>query len=169
MKIKSLLLALFASVSVFAACSSGCKTNDNIPPGSSTNTNSVQSVATTCAIVEMSSQLAVYAVLRNEPEARPYFQTAVLLINAAISKGDYSPDAISNILSKVTIDGKDREIVFMAITSTLTLYRVVWAEAAGKQLDKNIYVKPVLEALARGIQMGMSAITTEKKLNLPRK
>ena len=165
-----MLLVLIASVSIFAACSSGCKTNDGNTPPSNTDTNSqVEAVARTAAIVEMSAQLATYGVMRNEPDLRPYFETAVLLINTAISRGQYDPDAISNILAKISIDARDSEIVFMTTTAALALYRISYAEAVGKRLDQNVYCKPVLVALANGISMGLNAVHTETKFNLKRK
>lgn len=156
---KTLLLAFILA---FTACQTTTPPGENPP-------SQVESVNRTSAIVEMSAQLATYGVLRTEPDTRPYFETAVLLINSAISRGQYDPDAISNILAKVSIDGKDREIVFITTTAALALYRITYADALDRKLDQNIYVRPVLTALANGIQLGLNSISTERKFNLSRR
>lgn len=159
---KKFLLIL---VSCFALIA--CETTT--PPGGETPSGQIESVTRTAAIIEMSAQLATYGVLRTDPDTRPYFETSVLLINSAISRGQYDPDAISNILAKISINAKDSEIVFISTTAALALYRITYADSVGRQLDKNVYVKPVLAALANGIQLGLNAISTEKKFNLSRR
>lgn len=159
---KRLLLIL---VSCFALIA--CETTT--PPDGTPTTEQIESVTRTAAILEMSAQLATYGVLRTEPDTRPYFETAVLLIQAAISRGQYDPDAISNILAKISINSKDSEIVFISTTAALSLYRITYADAVDKKLDRQIYVKPVLAALANGISLGLNAIHTERKFNLQRR
>lgn len=156
---KTLLLSLILALTA-------CQT---VPPGHAPTPEQIESVNRTSAIVEMSSQLAVYGTLRHEPDARPYFESAVLLLNSAISRGEYNPDALIGILSKINVDNKDREVVYITTTAALNLYRIIYADAVDKKLDQNIYVRPVLEALTRGIQLGLNSISTENKFNLKRR
>lgn len=157
---KTLLLALILALTA-------CETTT--PSGGTPPASQVESVQRTAAIVEMSAQLATYGVLRTEPDNRPYFETSVLFINTSISKGQYDPDEISRILANISINDKNSEIVFISVTATLGIYRIVWADAVDKNLDKNAYVRPVLEALSRGITLGLNSISTEKKFNLKRR
>lgn len=142
---------------------SGCVSKD-APAAEQTN-----SVIKTAAIVEMSAQLATFAAVRADTNSAKYFRAAQLVINGAVTRGDYNPTNVASLLRQLNVDGANSDIVYLAVTSALNVYKIVWSDAVEARLDEHIYVRPVLQSLARGIQLGLDGPRTEKRYNLPRK
>lgn len=142
---------------------SGCVSKD-APPIEQTN-----SVKTVSRVVEMSAQLATFAAVHIDTNTAKYFRAAFLQINGAVTRGDYNPTNIGSLLRSISVDGVASDIVFLVITSALNVYKLVWEDAVTARLDLHLYVRPVLQSLARGIQLGLDGPRTEKRFSMPRR
>lgn len=158
---KNLFLLILVSFSLIA-----CQTtvDPNPIPNPGPTPGQIESVTRASSIVEMSAQLSTYFILKSQPDARVYFESAVLVLNLAVNRGDYSPTSLSNILSRITVNNSSSEIVYISVSAALTLYKIVWADAVNRNLDKNLYVRPVLVALSNGVALGLNSLVTERKL-----
>ena len=103
------------------------------------------------ASVGIAAQMGSSSVVRKHPQYRDYFVAVGSLLQGFCNSGDFDPEAIQIALSKLT--GGNSE-VRIGVMSALTIYQTWYRSAVSQGLDKNEYVKPVLNALASGVIAG---------------
>ncbi len=134
----------------------GCATTQNGTVPSQTQ------VQATAAAVEAASQIGVFFAVRSEPNTKGYFELASSVIGILMVDGTYDPAILRKNLEDMTINELKEPEAVVAISSAISVYEVYFAEAVSKNLDKNVYVKPVMNGLKRGIELGVKLAETYK-------
>lgn len=135
----------------------GCATTQN---GAAPSQTQVQATA---AAVEAASQIGVFFAVRSEPDSKGYFEVAATIIGIAIADGAYDPAALKKSLEDMTVNELKEPEALLAITTALNVYEAYFGQAVSQKLDQNVYVKPVLNALKRGIEFGIRLAETYKE------
>jgi hypothetical protein len=119
-------------------------------------TNSVSTLDTnlTIGIIEATVPPTVRLVCEKDNNARAYFLQASLVLNAAATSGSYDIATITNSLSKISIRELRTQNAVIAEEAALAIYKAFFAQVVSKQLDREVWVKPVLLALAEAIKSG---------------
>ena len=132
----------------------GCATTGNPP--------SQTQVQSTAAVVEAAAQIGVFFAVRSEPNTKGYFELASSVIGILMVDGTYDPAILRKNLEDMTINELKEPEAVVAISTAISVYEVYFAEAVSKNLDKNVYVKPVMNGLKRGIELGVKLAETYK-------
>jgi hypothetical protein len=152
-------LSLMGAVSV-GLLTTGCATTG----GTGVTIDPVKAAAS----VKIATQFGVYWAVKDHPEITPYIKSVQVAIQAALDKGNYSPEELDKILNDVNMPEQQRPLVRMACASAIEIYRLFFADVVDANLDQSVYVRPVLQALSEGILLGLDQPATAKKYNLPR-
>ena len=114
-------------------------------------TDPATKVAVISASVGIAAQMGSSSVIRKHPQYREYFVAVGSLLQGFCNSGNFDPEAIQVALSKLTKGNSEAQ---MGVMSALAIYQTWYARAVSQGLDKNDYVKPVLNALASGVIAG---------------
>jgi hypothetical protein len=76
------------------------------------------------------------------------------VLNAAATSGSYDIATITNSLSKISIRELRTQNAVIAEEAALAIYKAFFAQVVSKQLDREVWVKPVLLALAEAMKAG---------------
>lgn len=145
-------LAMVLSASLLTT---GCATTGNPP--------SQTQVQSTAAVVEAAAQIGVFFAVREEPNTKGYFEVAATIIGIAIADGAYEPATLKKALEDITVNELKEPEALLAITTAISVYEAYFGQTVSQKLDKNVYVKPVLAALKRGIEFGIKLAETYKE------
>jgi hypothetical protein len=159
---------LFFAGALLALClvmsfTSGCVSTKTVTSVTDTNgfttftTNVTRTLDTNEAIslIEAAVPPAVEMVCQKDKNASAYFQQAQLVIRAAAANGQYDVATITNSLSKISIRELRSQNAVMAEEAALSLYQAFAAQAVTQQLDKVVWLRPVLLAVADAIKSGV--------------
>jgi hypothetical protein len=153
MNIKS--RSLSGVVAIFAACAlltgSGCHT---------TGTGATQTAHLTPqqaarglkAVTRGTTALA----LQSKPELRPDFAIASQGLSALINRGQFDSQSLREAFAQINVEVNDG--VWTAIESVIELFDSYTGDFVAQGLDRNAYVRPLLEGVQTGLVEGLAAI-----------
>lgn len=120
-------------------------------------TNSVSTLDTNAvdSLIKATVPVAVRLACEKDSNAGPYFQQASLVLRAAAASGNYDVATITNSLSRISIRELRTQNAIMAEEVALSLYSAFFSQAVTRQLDKTVWVRPVLITLADAIKSGV--------------
>jgi hypothetical protein len=164
MKMKMRMMGLMGIMAASALAFSGCVTQQKVtseqdpydPNVTRLITNSVTTLDTnmTLAAINVAVPGTVRLVCAKDENARAYFLQAALVLNAAASGGQYDVATITNSLAKISIRELRSQNAVIAEEAALAIYKAFFAEVVSKQLDREVWLKPVLLALAEAVKSG---------------
>lgn len=159
------LLPIFAmalaicATAVIPIASTGCKTVTTQVVDANGVTNQVSKseldpIRTSEAIRTIVSTAVPFAI-EKDAHAIAYFRGATIVLRAAAEGGRYDPDALQATLNTISVKEVRSPEAKACINAALGIYRAYFGEAVNAKLDQNEWVKPVLLALANGINDGL--------------
>lgn len=144
----------------------GCATTGSNPKLPVTE-DQQRHAAQAATVVETSAQLGTYYAVRQDANARAYFEAADVVLGILINSGTFEPKSVQDALKNISVRELRSEEVSLAVAAAVALYGNFFGEAVTAKLDQNVYVKPVLVALRNGIVRGLGTTSTERTFNLP--
>jgi len=154
-----LVSILTLSVGALGLLTPGCTTTSKqVVTNGVTNTVQVTQLdaqKTADAIAVVLPAGVAFAVARDANTAA-YFHAAAIVFAAAVENGQYDPKAIETTLSTISIKELRTPEAKAAIEAGLAIYRSYFGEIISQKLEQATWVKPVLLALAEGIEGGLN-------------
>lgn len=151
-------LALITSLAVLPVTMTGCKSPPTNPDGTP-DTNAVDlAIIKTAGIVKMSAQLGTYYAVRENPELKPHFEAAILLLDGFLAEGMFDPIKITEAIAKLA-EAQNSPDVAIAVSAALNLYTIFAQE--NPSLDKSRY-RPVVLSVRDGIKLGLDPFATQR-------
>jgi hypothetical protein len=142
-KIKFIVGAIIGGILPFFAVS--CNKNDILADSSR-----VEAIA---GVLKAGTQISVSIAVASKPEARKYFETAVVAIDVALGGKDLAPETVSSIIKShvAVVDnlGQYGGIVEGGIGLALGAYKTFY------QINIEKSIQPYLVTLLKGIQEGI--------------
>jgi hypothetical protein len=142
-KIKFIVGVIIGGILPFFAVS--CNTNDIL-----TDSSRVEAIA---GVLKAGTQISVSIAVASKPEARKYFETAVVAIDVALGGKDLAPETVSGIIKShvAVVDnlGQYGGIVEGGISLALGAYKTFY------QINIEKSIQPYLVTLLKGIQGGI--------------
>lgn len=129
----------------------GCKTTVVNNPDGTVVTNKVINAQMTAKIIRSVVPVGVQIAVIKETNSIPYFQAAVVAIDALAYSGVYDPIKLQEALTSLKIDSQD---ALLAIQAGLSIYKSFAAEAVTAKLNDTEYLV-VLIALSDSIKQGL--------------
>lgn len=130
---------------------SGCVTSNN-PTGIVAVGGATINPKATSDAVRIAAKLGALAAINKKPELRPYFQTAAVAIDLALSSGNTSPENVKVYLYSITSASFD-PIVLGNLNDAIQLYSDYFAILIVNKLDGHSpYTVPVLLGLSQGLR-----------------
>src|SRR6185312_7038964 len=127
--------------------SSGCATT----VGTGAAANTVQfDPAKAALFVEVGTEAGTAIAVRRDPAIRPYLEASVIVINTAISNGQYDPTQLRATLLGLKVNELHSEDAILGVDVALKLYQAAFGDAVSSKLDQTTALKPILTALAQG-------------------
>jgi len=144
----SLSASLLASAMLFIGCSS---------------INPTQ----TASAVKIAATVGVNVAVQKDPTLVPYFKAADLAIKTLVLNAQYDPASLNAILAAVSVPTNQWAAYQLGCGVAVEIYDV-YASNIASNLDKTVYLKPVLQGLATGIEQGLGTNMTVQTLQLQR-
>ena len=140
-------------LSLIAVCSllSGCVTSST-PKAPGPVVQSNWDSQKTAIVVQVAAQVATHFAIQKEPDAVPYLKAAVIAINLAANNGQVDPAQLRETLLAIKVNEIHSNDAIVGIDAALQLYQIAFGEAVTSKLDQAATMKPILLALAAGIQ-----------------
>lgn len=104
--------------------------------------------------IKIASREATKFCLRQEANARPYFQTALAVLNATLSAQQYDPATLNAALASISVRELRNENIASLLSSALELYAAHFGDVVSGKLPSET-IKPILEGLRDGIAEGL--------------
>lgn len=98
----------------------------------------------------------VVAAVNADHNSAAYLQASALAINAAVENGAYDPDKLKATLDTISVKELRTPEARVCIEAALGIYRAYWADSVSAKLDQTVWVKPVMKAIADGIEAGLA-------------
>ncbi len=165
MKKQKVIWTLFTSclVLVALALSSGCKLSPGTAGPVTVGSNGVVSVfgnainpAAVKTDLKVAARAGSIAAIRYDANARAYLQSALGVLQTALDEEQYDPTNISQGLQNISIkEARDPQII-QGVNDVLELYQSHFGDVVSANLDKNIYVRPMLEGIRDGVQQALA-------------
>lgn len=160
------IVLLTVSVATMGYFSTGCKTTTSQVVTAGTNasgaftitnevaTSTIDPQATSDAILVVVAAAVPFAV-EKDAHCVPYLRAASIILRSAANAGAYDPVALQTSLKNISIKELRTPEAEAGINAAFAIYKAYVGRAADARLDKNAWVKPVLNALADGIEAGL--------------
>ena len=132
---------------------SGCA---SLPNGQIAIAGHVVDPARVAADVRLVAKQGTRYAVRKEPQSLPYFQAALVVLQANIDAGNYDADTLQAALMGIKVKEIQAPDVADAISAGFELYRNHVADVVAKKLDATVYLKPVLVGIRDGIAAGLA-------------
>jgi hypothetical protein len=108
-------------------------------------------------VVKMVAQVGTGFAVQAKPNLRPWFEASVIVLNVAISEGQYDPDVLKSRLLLLKVNELKSEEVVMSIQVALQAYSTFFSDwmASNPTTNKEVIFRPILVALRDGISLGI--------------
>ncbi len=106
----------------------------------------IQRVST---IAELAAFTGTEYWLKDHPQDRPYFALSLAALDSLLKDRNYDPQALSEALASLPIKQLQGEQGTLIVSAATILYDAYAAEAVN--LDKAIYIAPVIAAIRNGL------------------
>lgn len=143
---KWLSIAGIAAALVGILMSCGCATTGNNQPNP----------AHMAALAELAAYNGTVIRLLNHPDDAERFVTVAKAIKTQLDAGAFDPIAFTLTLQSLPIKEMQSPEAVLVVGSALVLWDVYGGQVVG--LDETTYVKPVMEAVYRGINRGLLVV-----------
>ncbi|GEM_PF-2341648 len=142
---------------VGAPCASfiGCTTTTTTTPGGQTQTISMLDTNAVITGINAVVPGLVSVACAKDGNAKPYFQQAVIVLRAVTSSGAVDPAMIRASLSSISIRELRNENAILAEEAGLAIYQAFASQVVGNQVDRVVWLRPVLTELGNAIQAGL--------------
>ncbi len=144
-----------------AILSSGCKSTDTSFIARDTNgifrvAGNVIDPIVVGKDVQTAAQYGTKQAVQADPNARPYFQSGIAVIEATINSGNYDPNVLSNALANISIKEVRKPVVSDAVQAGLQIYANHFGNTVqAKMTNASPYLLPALTGLDNGIRAGL--------------
>lgn len=154
----SALMVLLALIAI-PIVSPGCKTVSASDGG----TNSAPVVRIDPEMTSDAIRIAVAAAvpfaIEKDTNSIPYLRAAAIVLNAAADAGNYDPAQLQASLDHISVKELRSAEARAGINAAFAIYRAYAGKAVDAKLSQDVWVKPVLKALADGISAGLPPVS----------
>lgn len=155
---KLLVVGAFAAALLFTG---GCVTATRVGPDGQTNTVQRLDPVKTATAIRIATEAAIPIVLHKEPQTRAYFVQAQTVLTLVLNDAQLDPQPLRELIAQ--IDGSDE--AWMAVNVALGLYQLYAGDVVSQQLDRNVYLRPVLGAFRDAIATALRIVPPPAAMN----
>lgn len=147
---KRYFIASLVGISIFGLGLTSCEQADTVL----SDEQKVQQIA---SVVQSGTQLAVSAVVMNNPDTKKHFETVVVALKAAVGADNLSPDEVLETVKSYLANDPSGAAYYPLIESGVALALSTYKNFYVTNLDQNVkpYLKTLLGAIQQGIALGV--------------